>query len=161
MPFMDVLVDGLIARDLVTREAVEGCTEGQIGALLEAQGVTAVPGSYREFLAVAGKNPYWLSRNGEWDYEWLLDAKRYAREMVTGDAGLDFAPFEDAYVFQTHQGYIFYYFRPEDLHTPDPRFWIYQETRPVSEAPWTFTEWVTSLADYLPTALESRRRQGL
>ncbi|WP_280234963.1 SMI1/KNR4 family protein [Nocardia cyriacigeorgica] len=136
------------------------CTDTEITALMNAQGVMAIPDSYREFLRFSGKNPYWLARSGEWDYEWLLEAKDLAREIVVDD-NQDFTPFEGSFIFQTHQGYMFYYFRPEDLTRPDPHFWIYKETHDPRDSGMTFTEWLKDLADYLPHAKEVRRRLGI
>lgn len=109
---------------------------------------------------MTGKNPYWLTHSGEWHYEWLLEAKQFAHEDVTR-SNRDWAPFADAFVFQTHQGYMFYYFRPEDLRATDPHFWIYSEAKPVRDSRIPFSAWVQELADYLPSALATRRRLGL
>lgn len=150
------LVEPLIRQGWVTADAVQGCTEEELAALMEAQGVVALPGSYREFMGFTGRAPYWLARS-EWDYEWLLEAKQIARQIVVEDYKGDFAPFEDAFVFQTHYGYEFYYFRAEDLTDPDPHFWIHSATKPVQESETSFATWLQELADYLPHAIELRR----
>ncbi|MEV0252273.1 SMI1/KNR4 family protein [Nocardia sp. NPDC050712] len=161
MSYVESLARPLIDNGLVTLQAIEGCSDADIAALLAAQGVDAIPESYRQFLSFGGKNPYWLTRTGEWDYEWLLEAKQTAREIVVDDHGLDFAPFEDAFIFQTHQGYMFYYFRADDLRAADPHFWIYSEQQPVQPNSQTFNEWLKELADYLPRAIELRRKMGI
>ncbi|MEV3961649.1 SMI1/KNR4 family protein [Nocardia sp. NPDC050193] len=161
MTFITDLVGDLVQRGLVDRNDIRPCSEDEISALMAAQGVTDIPVSYREFMSYAGRNPYWLSRMGEWDYEWLIEAKQIAREIVVEDYGRDFAPYEDSFVFHTHQGYIFFYFRGEDLKEFDPKFWIYYGKRPVSVSEKTFNEWISELADYLPDELENRRRYGM
>ncbi|MFC8042849.1 hypothetical protein [Nocardia sp. NPDC057353] len=161
MPFMAELADQLIRRGLVTPDAIRGCTDAEIAALRQAQGVRALPAAYLDFLAITGKNPYWLSRDGEWDYASLLRAKQTAREIVADDDDRSFAPFEDAYILQTHQGYAFEYFRGADLDEPDPPIWLYEEAQPERAGPSTFTGWIGELAADLPRLLETRRRLGI
>ncbi|WP_280388190.1 SMI1/KNR4 family protein [Nocardia wallacei] len=160
MSFMTDLAEPLIRRGLVTRDSVEGCTDGEISALMQAQHVTRIPQSYREFLAYGGKNPYWLTHTGEWDYDWLLEAKDLAREIAE-DYNHDFAQFEDSFIFQTHQGYMFYYFRAEDLSATDPNFYIFTGNDPVRDSGQSFTHWLSELADYLPEAIRLREELGL
>lgn len=152
---------GPVEQGLVTPNDIQGCTEEEISVLMRAQAVGAIPDSYREFLAYDGRNPYWLSRTGEWDYEWLLEAKEIAREIVVEDYKRDFTPFEDAFIFQTHQGYMFYYFQPDDLTEPDPHFWIYTGKEPVRDGGRRFTEWLQALANDLPRDVELRQRLDL
>ncbi|WP_330183384.1 SMI1/KNR4 family protein [Nocardia sp. NBC_01503] len=154
---MTDLAEPLIMRGLVAAEALRGCGEEEIVALMNAQGVTELPLAYREFLGCAGRDPYWLSRNDEWDYDWVVEAKDLAREIVVDDYERDFEPFENSFIFLTHHGYMFYYFRPEDLAAPDPNFWIYLGDKPVRDSGLSFTQWLRGLADYLPTAIELRR----
>ncbi|WP_194899251.1 hypothetical protein [Catenulispora pinisilvae] len=101
---MSDLTEPLIEQGLVARTAVQGCSEDEIAALMRAQGVTELPRAYREFLAWGGRNPYWLSTSGEWDYDWLLGAKDVAREIVVDDHQQDFTPFAEAFVLQTFPG---------------------------------------------------------
>ncbi|WP_373293018.1 SMI1/KNR4 family protein [Nocardia jinanensis] len=155
---MEQLARPLIAGGWVNRESITGCTQGDIETLLRSQGVEQIPASYREFLEYGGRDPYWLSRGGEWDYEWLLEAKTVAREFVVDDYSEDFSPFESGFIFQTHQGYSFYYFRPENLADPDPEFWIYSATEPVQSIGVSFSEWIGELAGYLPQAIELRNQ---
>ncbi|MET9488644.1 SMI1/KNR4 family protein [Nocardia sp. NPDC006630] len=160
MTFMNDLTEPLVRLGLVTSEGVRGCDEQEIVALMRAQGVQALPDAYREFLAYGGKDPYWLSRNDEWDYDWLLEGKELAREIVVEDYERDFTPFADAFVFLTHQGYMFYYFRAEDLAETDPNFWIYMGDKPVRDSGMSFTQWLQGLADYLPKAVALRKESG-
>ncbi|RDI51716.1 SMI1/KNR4 family protein [Nocardia mexicana] len=160
MSFMADLTEPLISRGLVAREAVEGCTDDEIATLMRAQHVSQLPQSYREFLAYGGKNPYWLSHTGEWDFDWLVEAKDLAREIAE-DYKKDFTPFEEGFVFQTHQGYMFYCFSAEDLSNPDPNFFIFTGNEPIRDSRQSFTQWLSGLADYLPEAIRLREELGL
>lgn len=161
MTSMDDLIGQLIRRGFVVADALSGCSEAEVVLLMNAQGAEALPLSYRQFLRCTGKDPYWLSRNDEWDYRWVLEAKELAREIVVDDYQRDFEQFEKAFVFLTHHAYMFYYFRPEDLEMPDPNFWIYVGDEPVRDSGLTFNRWLRTLADYLPTTMELRREFGL
>ncbi|WP_342800216.1 SMI1/KNR4 family protein [Nocardia sp. No.11] len=158
MGFMPAIVEPLIADGYVTRESIKGCSEQQVSALMSAQGVDTLPARYVEFLRFGGKNPYWLSQDAEWDLGWLLEAKEVAREIVVDDYGSDFTPFERAFIFQTHQGYMFYYFTAEDLGQPDPTFWIFNGSRPIKNSETKFTDWIRKLAQSLPETVDLRKR---
>ncbi|RSN54670.1 hypothetical protein [Actinomadura sp. WAC 06369] len=158
MGFMADLAEPLIRRGLVRPDDLDGCTAGEIEALMAAQGVTALPSLYREFLEFGGRTPYWLARY-EWDYTWLLEeAKDTAREIVVDD-GLDWASFADTFVFQTHQGYLFFYFRAEDLTLPDPPYWVYRQGGEVAGGE-PFSRFLQDFADALPRLAAGRTRPG-
>ncbi|ONM47072.1 hypothetical protein [Nocardia donostiensis] len=161
MSFIDDLTQGLIAKGIVDPSKIQGCTSSEISALMDSQGVSSLPQRYIEFLLRGGKNPYWLSQTGEWDYEWLLEAKELAREIVVEDYERDFTPFAQSFIFQTHQGYMFYYFRQEDLQKADPHFWIYSGYQPVRISDRPFSGWLRQLADYLPVEIAARKRMNL
>ncbi|MFF2552662.1 SMI1/KNR4 family protein [Nocardia sp. NPDC058058] len=155
------LIEPLVRGGLVIEEAIHGCSAAEVDALMDAQGVEELPASYRQFLRCTGKDPYWLSRNDEWDHSWVLEAKEIACEIVVDDYERDFEQFEKAFVFLTHHGYMFFYFRPEDLGLPDPTFWIFAGDEPVRDSGLSFNQWLRTLADYLPAAIELRRELGM
>ncbi|WP_435172558.1 SMI1/KNR4 family protein [Actinacidiphila sp. bgisy145] len=164
MGFMAELVEPLVREGLAAREEVLGCSEEEVAVLMEAQGVTRIPDAYREFLRYGGRYPYWLTHTGEWHYDWLLDIKDTAREIVADEGQgewRDFTPYERAYVFQTHQGYEFFCFRPEDLAAPDPHFLVYNGRDGTHDSGTTFTGWLRDLAAHLPQAVALRRKVGL
>ncbi|MFD3702364.1 SMI1/KNR4 family protein [Nocardia sp. NPDC058658] len=154
MSYLTNIVEPLISQGYVARNTVLGCSDHQVEALMSAQGVGHLPERYVEFLKFGGKNPYWLSQDGEWDYGWLLEAKEMAREIVVDDYESDFTPFENAFIFQTHQGYMFYYFRPQDLTASDPTFSIFCGYDPVRESNVSFASWIRDLAESLPDTVE-------
>ncbi|WP_153540139.1 SMI1/KNR4 family protein [Actinomadura macrotermitis] len=156
---MSELTEPLVRQGLVAPEDLVGCTVEEIETLKESQGVTTLPARYREFLEQGGRTPYWLAHLGEWHYEWLLEAKNIAREIVE-DHGDDFAPYADAFIFQTHQGYMFLYFRAADLSQLDPHVWTYTQGRPAKGSDQPFTQWLGDLAAYLPHAIRLRRDLG-
>ncbi|MFB7721502.1 hypothetical protein [Nocardia sp. NPDC056100] len=49
----------------------------------------------------------------------------------------------------------------ENLAVPDPNFWIYLGDEPVRDSGLSFNQWLRSLADYLPAAIELRQEFGL
>lgn len=157
MNFVTDIAEPLINAGYVSRETIQGCSEQQMNNLMAAQNVATLPVRYVEFMRFGGKNPYWLSQDGEWDLAWLLDAKHVARKIVVGDYASDFTPFRNSYIFQTHQGYMFYYFTAEDLVQPDPNFWIFNGTTPVKNSGMTFTAWIQALAVKLPEVVELRK----
>lgn len=154
MSYLADIVEPLIARGYIDRSTVRGCSDQQVESLMSAQGVATLPARYLEFLKFGGKNPYWLSQDGEWDYGWLIEAKEIAREIVVDDHKADFAPFEDAFIFQTHQGYIFYYFKAGDLAEADPTFSVFYGLRPIMDSQRSFTTWIRDLAEALPETVE-------
>lgn len=153
MSYLTEIVEPLMARGYVDENTVRGCSDEEVESLMSAQGVATLPARYVEFLKFGGKNPYWLSQDAEWDYGWLLEAKEIAREIVV-DYDTDFAPFEDAFVFQTHQGYMFYYFTADDLAKADPAFSIFCGYRPIADSGKSFTGWIRDLAEALPEIVE-------
>ncbi|RSN28402.1 hypothetical protein DL990_27410 [Amycolatopsis sp. WAC 01416] len=148
------IVEPLIAQGYVDVNTVRGCSDQEVEALMSAQGVDTLPARYVEFLKFGGKNPYWLSQDGEWDFGWLLEAKEIAREIVVDDYEADFTPFEDAFVFQTHQGYEFHYFKAGDLVETDPAFSTFSGFRPIADSRLSFTAWLRDLAKALPATVE-------
>jgi len=125
---MEQLFAPLIDAGGVPREAIRGCTDDEIAHLAQRQGVASVRKACRAFLRCGGRDPYWLSRDGEWDYEWALDAKDLAREIVVDDDGAD-------------------------LTSSDPGFWIYLAEEPVRGIGVRFSEWLQALADRMPRAV--------
>ncbi|MFG2446167.1 SMI1/KNR4 family protein [Nocardia fluminea] len=158
MPYMHNIAEPLTESGLVAPESIKGCTPQEVDSLMEAQHVSHIPESYREFLLFGGRDPYWLNRGGEWDYDWLLEGKEIAREIVEDDHHEDFTPFAESFIFQTHQGYMFNFFDHEDLQAPDPHFWIYTAGRPLRKSTVRFTSWIRVLAEELPQAIELRNR---
>ena len=157
MSYLTDVVEPLMARGYVDEKTLLGCSDQEVESLISAQGVATLPACYVEFLKFGGKNPYWLSQDGEWDYGWLLEAKEIAREIVVDDYEGDFAPFEDAFVFQTHQGYMFYYFTKDDLAEADPTFSVFCGYRPIANSRKSFTAWIRDLAEALPGIVELRK----
>ncbi|WP_327148123.1 SMI1/KNR4 family protein [Nocardia sp. NBC_01329] len=158
MTFIAQLAEDLIERGLVARAGNRGCSEQEISDLMQSQRVEALPESYREFLEYSGRDPYWLTHEGEWNYDWILDAKNVARDIVVEDYKGEFSSFENSFIFQTHQGYMFFYFREEDLHAADPRFWIFKGGSPVQMSSLTFNQWLADLARTLPEELRLRQK---
>ncbi|MEU1982504.1 hypothetical protein [Nocardia sp. NPDC019395] len=154
MSYLNELVKPLLETGLVTQDEIKGCADVEVDELQYAQSVSELPFSYREFLLFSGKNPYWLSRGGEWDYEWTMEAKVVAREIVEEDYEGDFSPFAESFIFETHQGYMFNFFRKEDLPSNDPHFWIYTGGRPLRRSSTTFSEWIRRNFAELPRRAE-------
>ncbi|MDO3651215.1 hypothetical protein [Nocardia mangyaensis] len=158
MDYMKEIAGPLVDSGLVAAESIIGCTDREIDELTTVQSVAEIPTTYRDFLKFSGRDPYWLSRGGEWDFNWLLEAKEVAREIVEEDYGESFSPYVDTFVFQTHQGYMFNYFRSDDLAADDPYFWIYTGGRPLRRSTARFTDWIRELAQTLPKNVALRNQ---
>lgn len=153
---MRELTEPLIRRGLVDPGAVVGCSDDEIAELMRVQGVRSLPRSYRDFLSYTGRNPYWLAAE-EWDYQWILEEGKATALELAAERRLDPAPFVDAFVFETHHGYMFCYFRSEDLTADDPRYYTFTEG-PTPGGPTikasdrTFAELLTALTGWMSEA---------
>jgi len=102
--------DLLIKNELATSEELQGCSEKEIEQL-EKHIDAKLPQSYREFLALMGHNAGIFRRGTDYLYKDLFNLTGDTKEILMD------GPFklpDDAFVFSSHQGYIFVYFRLSD-----------------------------------------------
>ena len=138
--------DRVVAEGLAGAEDFLGCSDEEIGAVLRAQRVVALPALYRDFLAVMGKRPYPLMQGTDWAYQDLLELRQDGAELLE-ENGLDQAMLDDAAVIAMHQGYVLYYIPRASTAPADPPVWTYVEGEEPSESFATFREFLVSLAD--------------
>lgn len=106
----------LVCSNIAREGEIRGCSSGEIESL-ERKCRCAFPEAYKCFLAVMGKGAgaYMLGtdifygRISEFGL-WLADAIRETRDPV--------AIPDDAFVFMSHQGYVFCYFRLSEGDDP-------------------------------------------
>lgn len=141
------LRDKLITLEVAESHEIIGCTEVEIETLMANQWVHFLPELYREFLSMMGKQAGLLHQGTDARYEYLLDIKEAALGLLQENNN----PFElpaDAFIFQMHQGYEFFYFLTADRNQ-NPSIYRYLETK--DQIP--FKKW-ESLSDYFHIEIE-------
>jgi hypothetical protein len=104
-----------------------GCTASEIMTLMTKQNVSDLPLIYREYLEVFGQEECNAIFTGiDATYNYLVDMKKTAVELIDnfGD-GLFELP-DDAFVFAMIQGTDFWYFRTQPLEN-NPQVLLYLE----------------------------------
>lgn len=133
--------DLLIKHELATSDELHGCSEKEIEALERHIG-TSLPKSYREFLALMGHKAGNFLRGSDFLYKDLFELTAFTKEtLMKGPFQLP----DDAFVFFSHQGYIFAYFRLSDGN--DPAIYTYMEGEPNPQ------KWASSFSEYLEKSL--------
>jgi hypothetical protein len=146
----------LVKNELATREELRGCSQKEIEQLEKHIGAK-LPQNYKEFLALMGHDAG-IFRNGtDYLYKDLFNLTEDTKEILMD------GPFklpDDAFVFSSHQGYIFAYFRFSD--GDDPPIYIYKEMEPspIKQASSFFEYLTKSLDEEISNwnQLESRER---
>jgi hypothetical protein len=134
----------LIKNELATSEELQGCSEKEIEQLEEHIGAK-LPQTYREFLTLMGHDAGIFWRGTDYLYKSVFDLTEYAREtMMDGSFKLP----NDAFVFSSHQGYFFAYFRLSD--GDDPPIYSYMEEEPYP------TKWTESFSECLKETLDEQ-----
>ena len=118
----------LIEKCYTRPEHFKGCTQEEIEAVMEAQGVERLPGVFRRYLELmghAGMNTIYTG--SRWRYSSMKSLKRWVIENME-----DFDPSmtlpKDAFVFFEHGGYEFRFFLT-DNDNDDPPVFKYIESR--------------------------------
>ena len=136
--------DRLVAEGLADARDLLGCSDEEIGAVVRAQRVIALPALYRDFLAVMGKRPYPLMQGTDWAYQDLLELRQDAAELLQ-ENDVDEAVLDDALVIAMHQGYVLYYIPHASTAPADPPVWTYVEGEEPRQSFGTFREFLVSL----------------
>ena len=92
------------------------CNEHEVQELERAVGLK-LPAAYKEFLLWAGHGAGWLMEGSRFYYDDLLAIQETAREMLQENESPDKLP-DDAFVFWSHQGYQFSFFRTSQGDDP-------------------------------------------
>jgi hypothetical protein len=145
--YIQNLRDKLIALEVAEPHEIIGCTEAELETLMASQGIHFLPELYQEFLLMMGKQAGLLHQGTDARYKYLLNIKEAALELLQENDN----PFElpaDAFVFQMHQGYEFFYFLTGDK-SQNPPIYRYLEGTDVAG----FKVW-NSLFDYFDIEIE-------
>jgi len=105
---------------------IVGCTEAEISELEQRVGLT-LPTAYRDFLLVMGHRTGTFMVGTDFFYN-DLDGLRDALVESLARMRVDFQVPLDAFVFSSHQGYIFHFFRTSE--GDDPPVYGYSEADP-------------------------------
>jgi SMI1 / KNR4 family (SUKH-1) len=135
-------VELLIECGLANQSDLRGCSEAEIDELEKSTGFK-LPRCYREFLDLIGQNAGDFQRGSDFLYGHIFPLTDYAREtMLNGPFQLP----ENAFVFFSHQGYIFAYFKLLDGDNPPVFTYLEGEQTPLP--------WAASITEYLEKSLE-------
>jgi hypothetical protein len=95
-------------------EKFVGCTHEQIEEIMQKQGVSRLPGLYRDFMLEMGHGAGTLFRGSSFYYGAMMyfNFKEEAQTLLN-EVGIPFQIPEKAFVFLSHGGYIFFYFDTE------------------------------------------------
>ena len=132
----------LIKNKLATNDELQGCSEKEIEQLEKHIGAK-LPRTYHEFLALMGHNAGIFRSGTNYRYKDLFNLTKDTKEILME------GPFklpDDVFVFSSHQGYIFAYFRLSDGDDPSIYAYLEGELNPKKQA--------ASFSDYLAKALE-------
>ncbi len=116
--WLDGLVAELLRLDAARPEEIEGCTEQEIDQVLAGCPFTSPPLAYVAFMRRAGRAAGNLFRGSDIHYPDCLGLREYAEECKQQEDSN--VPLGDRFFFGHHQGYVLYFFQPED-----ERVWTY------------------------------------
>lgn len=143
----------MIEADVAREDEIIGCTEEEMAQILAINPDVAVPEVYLAFMREMGRSMGNLFAGSDLGYPDCVDDQSYFREYAADDDPT-LRP-DQWFIFGSHQGYQFYYFRDHD-----PRVYLHCEGRPNPFQTWE------SFADLLEGNLKDeirlahRRRYG-
>lgn len=106
----------LFAQLPIAAEDIHPCTEEEVEQL-EQQAGDVLPAVYREFLLWIGHRAGILLQGSDVYYQQLTKQKEWAHELLRENGIASELP-NDAFVFYSHQGYQFMYFRLSEGDNP-------------------------------------------
>ena len=111
----------LLELRLASEKNLEGCNPNMIDEIMLRQGVEFLPRIYKEFLEEMGGNAGQLFLGSDYDCYAVYNLKASHIEDIKR-LDLSFRIPEDAFIFLSHQGYVFYYFHTADKDENPPVF---------------------------------------
>ncbi len=102
----------------------EGCTQEEINFLMQKQGVSYLPKVYRDLLKVMGRSGIYRVLEGDCTY-YDLHVLKDRFDSITERENLKYPA--DIFVFNDHQGYIFYFFRTKGTQKSNPPVYGYHD----------------------------------
>lgn len=134
------------------------CDDSQIYSI-ERRCNISLPQSYKEFLRWGGVSAGGFRRDSNCFYEYssqFLEMREIAEELLIEDDFVDLLP-EDAFVFDMHQGYIFWFFKTLDGDDP-PVYGYQQGCAPISHTKIPFKMISSSFSEFLLKSLEEEAK---
>lgn len=158
-PFGIYLRDKLIASGFGEAKYFYGCSEAEIKQLEEAQKVDFLPETYRQFLWVMGHSCGSFWQGSDLLYRHAIDLKDAANADFKWLESTVRIP-DDAFVFISHQGYVFYYFHTNNRDDDPPVYAIYEGEAPEKINGHLSEFYEQSILDFrsIPGNLDSRNR---
>lgn len=105
---VDEVIDDLIARRILKRRWLQGCSAAEIEAVRVDQAVSRIPAPYVRLLGRLGRRAGPLLVGSDAFYPEILGLKEHSRQLLVEAAvGLSLGP--DALVIAVHQGYQFFW----------------------------------------------------
>ncbi len=156
---MDAIRERVLNSGIARAEEIVGCAPEEVAGI-EAQLGVQLPAAYRAFLLGLGRRAGSLFQGEDVEYPLVLDFRAQAERILDEDAGLcgrrRFSLPQDAFVFWTHQNYLFYYFPTAD-YSDDPavyRFMQEEDGQPRRES----DSFLSFLSDWVDVVAEVNRR---
>src|ERR1044072_561961 len=122
--FMKGFAQELVRAGLAMPHEIRGCSKREVARLESYYGIR-LPEAYRQFLSEMGHKAGIFYRGTDCFYRHLFDLREWMEETLSEDR----SPFQltkDAFVFSSHQGYIYHFFYTIESN-PDPPVWSYYE----------------------------------
>lgn len=137
-------------------EKVKPCTEEQVLSLEKLCGLL-LPAAYKEFLLWGGIWAGGFLVGIDFDYDDDMYQLRESLEEVLKQEEFPYPLPEDAFVFNAHQGYIFWFFKTSDGE--DPPVYGYKEgSEPEPFNPISFRRISSSVSQFFLEELEAEDR---
>lgn len=129
----------ILESGLATASEIKGCSEAEI-AELEAKWQITLPGCYRDFLSLMGREAGQLLCGTDWTYPSLDEVKEVALLIAPGTSKRDLSN-RLLFPFASHQGYQFLYFWLNE--GDNPPVWHYLEGGAnAKEVSPSFSKWL-------------------
>ena len=140
----------LLELKLASEKDLEGCNPDIFDEIMLRQGVEFLPRIYKEFLEEMGGNAGQLFLGSDYDCYAVYNLKASHIEDIERFS----SPFRmpaDAFVFLSHQGYVFYYFHTAEHDENPPVYMNY-------EADDTSVKYKESLSQFFEEAIDEIAR---
>ncbi|MFD0856936.1 hypothetical protein ACFQ07_32195 [Actinomadura adrarensis] len=128
------------------------CSPRQLEHVMRAQGLSRLPGLYREFLLTLGGNPSPLLPSFDCRYPDLVQIKGYLIDDLSGD-GLDTSFLDGTLVIGLADGHFLLYIPGAETAGGDPPVWTSSDGFDRKRAYSSFREFLLAIADPRPGAV--------
>ena len=128
----DEVVNVLVRKQIAQPQEIVGCTDEEISELEQQVGLT-LPTAYRDFLRTMGHRAGGFMVGTDFFYDDLRGLRDALVESLA-QMRVDFHVPSDLFVFSSHQGYIFHFFRTTE--GDDPPVYGFSEADPTVRQMW-------------------------